>query len=429
VRGNSVVRHSVMNRAQFFILSVTKGVAILFSFEALFVLFLLAGRFKADPRFAWVPIDLTLLFLALSLLSAVTLLILGKVRVTRATFWGVLLYLTFSAWIGFTLIWAPASAYAIDKVLRILTLVFWAYAAPALIIASEPERVLRFYFLLVLASVWLAIESWVTYLAAGSTEPQLENILGGNYLGVSRVLGIAVDILIVGFLLERRFLRRMGFVGLIVWFLLTLLVIGGRGPFLAAAASVLAAFVLFGEKSFSNWFKSMFGLVFVLFTLGALSPMISSFLPLTTLHRLETLLEEPGGGTSAQGRLERIGGALRQISEAPVFGQGVGSFYWYYGDPTLTRDYPHNIILELWSETGLVGLFLFFLLMFHAVRKIKWAKLSQHPMHFVAILILVNAFLNALVSGDVPDNRLLFVALGLITGLPTLSLASKGERK
>jgi len=405
------------------------SVATLFSFEAPFTLFLLAGRFKADPRFAWVPIDLTLLFLALSLLSAATLFILGKVRVTRATFWGVLLYLTFSAWIGFTLIWAPASAYAVDKVLLILTLVFWAYAAPALIIASEPERVLRFYFLLVLASVWLAVESWVTYLAAGSTEPELKRILGGSYLGVGRVLGIAVDILIVGFLLERRFLRRMGFASLIVWFLLTLLVIGGRGPFLATVASVLIAFVLFSANSLGSLFKSIFRLAFVLFALGAFSLMISSFLSLTTLHRLEILLEEPEGGTSAQGRLERIGGALRQISEAPVFGQGVGSFYWYYGDPTLTRDYPHNIILELWAETGMVGLFLFFLLVFHAVRKTKWAKLSQAPMHFVAILLLVNTFLNAMVSGDVPDNRLLFVALGLITGLPTLSLASKGERK
>ena len=30
------------------------------SFELSFVLFLFAGRFKLDPRFAWVPVDLTL---------------------------------------------------------------------------------------------------------------------------------------------------------------------------------------------------------------------------------------------------------------------------------------------------------------------------------------------------------------------------------
>ncbi|WP_347241445.1 O-antigen ligase family protein [Thermus sp.] len=378
------------------------------SFEALFVLFLLAGRFKADPRFAWVPIDITLLFLGLSILSALFLIILRRTKVYKTAFEGVMLYLAFSSWISFTLIWAPNDPYATDKVVRVLTLVFWAYAGAALIIANKPERVARFYFLLVLAAVWLAVESWLVYINSGSTEPHLERVLGGNYLGVGRVVGMATNILVAGLLLgkERGFFKTFLLI-MLLFFFITLLIIGGRGPFIATLMSIFIAFLLA---------KKPFKFMLFLLTMGVLFSLASEVAPLTTLYRLQILLEEPSGGTSAEGRLRRIEGAWEQITRAPVLGQGVGSFYWYYGDPSLERDYPHNILLELAAETGLIGFSLFVFLVLFSIRQIEWAKIRQRPLHFVAILMLVNTLLNAMFSGDIPDNRLLFTVLGLLTG-------------
>ena len=401
-------------------LSIARALAILTSFEALFVLFLLAGRFKADPRFAWAPIDLTLLFFGLSILSALFLIVLRRIKVNKMALGGVILYLTFSAWIGFTLIWAPNNPYAAEKAVRVLTLVFWAYAGAALVIANKPERVVRFYFLLVLAAVWFAAESWAVYIGSGSTEPHLERVLGGNYLGMGRVVGMAINILVVGLLLgKEKGLFKIFSSIIVMFFFVTLLILGGRGPFIATLMSTLVAFLLT---------RNLFKLMPILLVMGVLLPIAAEVVPLTTLYRLQILLEEPSGGTSTQGRLQRIEGAWEQITEAPVFGQGVGSFYWYHGDPSLERDYPHNILLELAAETGLVGVSLFVFLVLFSIRKIQWTKISQHQLHFVAILMLVNTLLNAMVSGDIPDNRLLFTVLGLLTGLSSIPRALSGRQ-
>jgi len=402
---------------------LVKGVDILFSFETIFVLFILAGLYKSDTRFSWVPVDLTLLFLCLSVTAAVLLLILRRANISGTAFRGILLYLIFSSWISFTLIWAPINDYAIDKVIRTSTLVFWAFAAPALIIASKQERVFRFYFLLVVASACLAVETWINHLSTGSPEPELKNILGGTYMSVGLVVGIAIDILLVNFLLERKthFLLKIVFVALIVWFLLTLLVLGGRGPLFTTMVSVLVAFLLAGK----NLFRSIFRLTPLALIFAVLFSIVSDFLPLTTLYRIQVLFEESGGGSSAQERLERMEAAWKQISEAPVLGLGVGSFYWYYGDPSLPRDFPHNIVLELWAETGIIGLFLFFLLIFFGIKKIKWSKISQLPAHFTAVIILVNTLFHSMISGHLPDDRLLFVTLGLLIGLSTFPPANK----
>ena len=44
-------------------LAIGRGV---FSFEVVFVLFIFAGLYKADPRLAWFPVDLTLLLFIVS---------------------------------------------------------------------------------------------------------------------------------------------------------------------------------------------------------------------------------------------------------------------------------------------------------------------------------------------------------------------------
>jgi O-antigen ligase len=251
--------------------------------------------------------------------------------------------------------------------------------------------------------------------------------MGGNYLGVGRVLGIAIVILIPRLFMEskREFLVKFFFAFLLVGLLITLLILGGRGPFIATILCLLLAFLLVGGHVMTSTLR----LVFAFLLLSAVASILSSLLPFTTLYRLQFLLEIPEWDVSAQGRLQRIQGAWEQITRAPIWGQGVGSFYYYHGDPALKRDYPHNIILELAAETGIIGLSLFFILVFNALRQIRWATISNHPAQLVAVLMLVHALLNAMVSGDLSDNRLLFVPLGLLTGFSTNSPAAEGVRR
>ena len=397
-----------------------KFASYLFSFETFFVLFLLSGRFKSDPRLTQLPIDLTLLFWGLSIIAAFFLFITGKVKIKGHAFVGTVLYFLFSTWISLTLIWAPPTAYAAGKVVRILTVVLWSYAGAALIVSNRPERVARFYYLLVLGAAWLAVESWVVYLSDGTPAPHLERVLGGNYLGIGRVIGLGLGILLA-FLLTRRFKKivKASLILLALFFSLTLVIVGGRGPFLAALLSGLVA--LFLSK------RSLKFLPLLIVAIAISIPLASKFVPLTTFYRLYVLIEEPGGGTSASGRLQRVENAMKQIAEAPIFGQGVGSFYYYYGDSALARDYPHNILLELSAEAGFVGVFLFVLLSSFTLWMIPWRGLTRSPPHLAATLMLINTFLNAMVSGDISDNRFLFTVMGLIAGLSHMTTRSLEE--
>jgi O-antigen ligase len=154
---------------------------------------------------------------------------------------------------------------------------------------------------------------------------------------------------------------------------------------------------------------------------------ISSFLVKTemfstTFNRLEILFTEENGGSSANARLVRYSEAYKMFQDSPFFGKGIGSFPVSFSSID-ARDYPHNIFLELLSELGLLGLILFlFLLTVSIGRLIKVSKRDSINKMYLGLLAgFLFSFLNALVSGDINDNRILFtfIAIGAMT--PALS--------
>ena len=379
----------------------------IFSFETLFVLYLFAGRFKADDRFSWVPVDLTLL-LMISSMGVGLRIVAKRGKLDGSALAGVLLYVLFAGWAAISLVWAPQSSYGEDKVLRMTSLVLWAYAGAALIISPEPRRIHRFFRALVILSVWLGVEALYAYLSSGSSEPQLRQVAGSNYLGVGRTVGAALLVVVVGWLFsrQRNMLRTVLRLAGVLLFSLVLIAAGGRGPFLATAIGVWLAFTIKHRIS---------KVAVIALTLAAVAFVVvtTNSVPATTLSRFSVLLEDSYGGSSVFGRLIRMEGAWQQFQISPVIGRGIGSFYHYRGNPLLERDYPHNIFLEVMAELGLVGLALLCMLTVASVRPIRWERLSQEPLQLLVTLFLTNSFVNSLVSGDLSDNRLLFTALGL----------------
>lgn len=72
------------------------------------------------------------------------------------------------------------------------------------------------------------------------------------------------------------------------------------------------------------------------------------------------------------------------------------------------RMYPHNIIIELLYENGIIGFLLFALLMIDGGRYIKYRALSK-PIRFWMLLFIYFLF-NAMVSGDLMSNQFIFFA-------------------
>ena len=109
--------------------------------------------------------------------------------------------------------------------------------------------------------------------------------------------------------------------------------------------------------------------------------------------------------------------------QRPLFGHGMGAWpvLHFQGD---FRAYPHNLILEIMVEFGLCGLGLFVWLLIAAARGLgPVARIASDPLRVIVLMVAVGAMANAMVSGDIPDNRFLFASLGLML-LPTL----KGSR-
>ncbi len=151
-------------------------------------------------------------------------------------------------------------------------------------------------------------------------------------------------------------------------------------------------------------------------------PVIASGLMDTFLYRMSVLLNEPGGGESASGRVERYIVAWNMIQEHFFFGGGIGSFTIAFAHEDVSN-YPHNVFLEIWSELGLVGITLFLCLLIGPLRacwQLVMGRMDNRLM-LAVVCSFIYLFLNANISGDLNENRMFFTFIGLCWLLPYLS--------
>lgn len=97
--------------------------------------------------------------------------------------------------------------------------------------------------------------------------------------------------------------------------------------------------------------------------------------------------------------------ALKEFLKSPVTGMGPGGYSEKYGK------YPHNAILELLAETGLVGTLVLFALVFLALKRMLidgWK--DDHVQYFLLFIMAYAVYAN--ISGTVWDCRALLCALG-----------------
>jgi O-antigen ligase len=91
------------------------------------------------------------------------------------------------------------------------------------------------------------------------------------------------------------------------------------------------------------------------------------------------------GEKSADSRIELWTDGLKAVKESPVLGLGLSGFANQYGvlntDPTLdTHNFPHNIFLNFWVETGLVGLISFlYIIGLYIYRGLRGASPPARP--------------------------------------------------
>jgi O-antigen ligase len=313
-----------------------------------------------------------------------------------------------------SLIYSHAGVYAVTKVVQFWTFA-WLGALMAGLVATSEEgpRALASAFLaagLALGGIGMAA------IFLGNAESQLA-VLGGGPNTYARLMMFGVLSGVLLFSMPGHRTPRYACLAGAILLVAPLLLSGSRGGMIAAliaAAAVLAVPWCNAEVRRAKV------AVLVLLVLGVaayslLEAMPSERLP-SAVSRYNSLVSELPGGLSVAARREAVSVAWGMFLQSPVWGHGVGAFS--------TRDaleYPHNVFLELLSETGLLGALIFLALCLAAALSLmRLLRASEPPARAAAVWLLgMVAFIGVAsqVSGDLYATRYLFVFLGMVGGV------------
>lgn len=371
-------------------LPITGLWASVFAFGLILLPF--AGYLKGAPGFSRLPVDLTIVGVALSLLGIALLARRVCHRIEDFFLLAILMLCILASAIPT----APLTDYATRKIVLTLTLFPLSLLSGYLLLQVERIRNAWLVSVVILGSL-LAVLTLIFPDAASMASGRI-SLEGGNTTSTGRGLAAAAVVLFVNALNTRRYrvIATTGGAALLV----TALATAARGPILAAiAATVLAAVLSNSNGRIKRLIVVMSGIA-VAFIVTVTEEAISD--------RAFAI-----GGTSTNIRFnlwEAAGGIIR---DNPL-GVGWGLFYQYL-PPNLVldsgdRQYPHNVILELISEGGwITGLLMLSILALAALRQVKSSKSSTDNI-MTALLVFFVA--SAMVAGDITDNRGMWLLMG-----------------
>ena len=140
--------------------------------------------------------------------------------------------------------------------------------------------------------------------------------------------------------------------------LICILAFAARGPFLALIITLILVALPRAVALVSHWrMKSDRVVTFFLLAPTILIPSLVLWLPDVAFRmerRWSVVFSEAGGGDSLRRRFEHYQASQEIILDNPLFGIGLAN----YGDALTgaqSNSYPHNLIIELVVESGIIG--------------------------------------------------------------------------
>ncbi|KGR73978.1 O-antigen ligase family protein [Ureibacillus sinduriensis] len=400
----------------------------LLSGEVWFVLFLFSGAFKESLN---LQIDIAIVFFILTFFSVVFRFAKNP-TVTKYSITPLVFFVFLICIVIISYLYTLGTLNADEKIIKFLVLTVPSFLFP-LILIRDKESLIKFLSTIAILSVALSIISLPMIFQKGS-ELGFVGFNGGNYQGLARINGIGLIILFIfGLFRAKSKLRQTLYVvaSLIVSF--SLLGTGSRMPLLAFAI-VLIYFVFSSIRIERGKILYRKELKFALI----IAPVLILILIIlgkdgyfnSILYRFEVLFSNEGG-ESTEARMERFITAFEIWGDYPIFGGGIGSFGMLYHGYEYS-DYPHNIFLEFLSEQGLIGFMVFCLLFLLVIyRGLIIYRKKQKEMDTVQLVLVccfVYYFFNALVSGDINGNRMLFTLLAIIAVSPYLNKSIESHK-
>ena len=387
--------------------------------ELLLILYVLSGYIKVFLILynISIGIDITLL-LALILVFNV---FLSKKIILKSFFTSIVLFLVFFIWMIITIIYSTSNEYLFNKIFLFSTNIV-AFLIPLLLFSKIEIKSLLNKFVLISTplGIW-----FIAFILPKMYFNEIYNNASQAYLTVSLFSGMNILIL----LLLKVKLFKNSYINLlfIILNIAVLILSGGRGG-LVLAFLVLTIFGFFKLKLKLKQLKLILKSISLIILFGFI---IGNLIRQTeyvelferSIRRLELLTEFNGinsGGNSVEVRVGMLNFSYDKIVHSPtslLFGYGIGSF-WYEYTGIDGRGYPHNLVLEILFELGLIGLLIFIIFSGVTLKHFKYTALSW---------IVFYLLLNSLKSSSLVDLRILFFmfSLALIEGSNNFLLKNK----
>lgn len=274
----------------------------------------------------------------------------------------------------------------------------------------------------------------LNYLAFADLAEVRPNLGSVSALSVSRSIGLGLTLIVVGLLLRPLRVCDLMVSSVIAGLLVAaLLVAGSRGPLFSTLLSLGAAVLLSRYRLQTRLGMAgrliLIGLGLVgLFYMGGFNAFQGDR---QGVERLVAYTQNLGETTSDRGRLDRFQVAFQGFRESWGLGLGTGGFsplYHSRGGPfrTIDFEYPHNLVLEIAVEQGIVGIVMFFVIAVLVVRRFKMVLREYSECWFVIAVLstIFYALFNSMVSADIAGNYFLW----LLAGIPWLMRGTSRTR-
>jgi O-antigen ligase len=373
----------------------------------IYAAYLLLAFYKGGVQ-PYSPIDVTVILAALNIVQVVPLLRDRERGAVSRT--GLAAFGLFSLLVLAGILWAPDQSLAVDRTIRWWTLVF-----PPILIGGirtgSHERYLRQFLW-----TFFIVASFVAVL--GMT--QLSNVdrlvvLNANTIQVARA-ALLVPLLGVAYVLTSRIgLAKASLVVLVPAGLIVAVASGSRGPLLFfVVVTVIGLAALIPKVRRVPPQRSLTIAALCLASVVGLAT-VASQLPSTALDRFTLLgdfiqnglsgeLTTTVGDTSAGNRVALFEVAATMFAEHPVLGVGTSGFEALSPrllSPDEVEAWPHNSVLQVAAEFGVVGLTLFLIMIGLALfRTLPYGNAGT-----ALRLTFVFFLFNTLVSGDIMSDR------------------------
>lgn len=334
----------------------------------------------------------------------------------------------FTAWMVAAYGWTPETTLARANLPFILGVNLWSLLVAACLLAGSRERVLRFLLLTMLLSAFLAGFGSYIYLvhgdfrfyrgSSGGWDPRTY-LQWGNIVVTGSAIAMAIAVH-TRFGSPRQFLL----VAVLATGFYFVMVSGARGAALGIFIATLVALFVDKPRIHDGRIEvpkaQLVVLALVVLLLGYIVYLLTTGQTSTTLGRFLRLLDQADDPLLRSGanRFDYFAGAYRAWLRAPLLGQGLYGFSYFFCGPGAEGCYPHNAILHVLADFGLIGLVLFVGFAATGMRHLGLDRLRDDPLMFTLAMAFVTVIVNVMTASDTATNYRLFLFIGLLALRP-----------